>query len=75
MITDLKAFCRLFYASFAIPVSYYHISSGDSCSFPAVLGDQSLFKNPPSGFFHFHQNPDYFISEVVWIFREYPGSF
>ena len=68
MITDLKAFCRLFYASFAIPVSYYHIPSGDSSSFPAVLGDQSLFKNPPSEFYHFHQNPDYFVSKSFGYF-------
>ena len=68
MITDLEAFCRLFYASFAIPVSYYHIPSGDSSSFPAVLGDQSLFKNPPSEFYHFHQNPDYFVSKSFGYF-------
>lgn len=68
MITDLKAFCRLFYASFAIPISYHHIPSGNSCSFPAVLVDQSLFKNPPSGFFRFCKNPDYFISESFGYF-------
>lgn len=52
----------------SLPVSYYHISSGDSCPFPAVMGDQSLFKNPPSGFFHFCKNPDYFISESFGYF-------
>ena len=75
MITDLKAFCRLFYASFAIPVSYYHIPSGDSSSFPAVLGDQSLFKNPPSRILSFSPKSGLFCFKVVWIFREYPGSF
>lgn len=68
MITDLKAFCRLFYASFAIPVSYYHIPSADSCSFPAFMGDQSVFKSIPSEISQFKKNPDYFISEAFGYF-------
>lgn len=62
MITDLKAFCRLFYASFAIPVSCCHIPSGDFCAFPAFMGDQAVFKRIPSEISRFEKNPDYFIS-------------
>ena len=37
MITDLKAFCELFYASTSIPIGYYHASPDDDCSFPSIL--------------------------------------
>lgn len=68
MITDLKTFCHLFYCTFAIPVNYYQISSGNSCSFPAIMDDQTIFKNSPSNFFHLHKNPDYFVSESFGYF-------
>ncbi len=68
MITDLKTFCHLFYCAFAIPVNYYQISSGNSCSFPAIMDDQTIFKNSPSHFFHLHKNPDYFVSESFGYF-------
>lgn len=44
MITDLKAFCELFYASTSIPIGYYHASPDDDCSFPSILEDPSVFK-------------------------------
>ena len=37
MITDLKAFCELFYASTSIPIGYYHASPDNDCSFPSIL--------------------------------------
>ena len=61
MITDLKAFCELFYASTSIPIGYYHASHDDDCSFPSILEDPSVFKGILSGFRHFTKNPDYFI--------------
>ena len=39
MITDLKAFCELFYASTSIPIGYYHASPDNDCSFPSILED------------------------------------
>ena len=53
MITDLKAFCELFYASTSIPIGYYHASPDDDCSFPSILEDPSVFKGILSGFRHF----------------------
>ena len=50
MITDLKAFCELFYASTSIPIGYYHASPDDDCSFPSILEDPSVFKGILSGF-------------------------
>ena len=44
MITDLKAFCELFYASTSIPIGFYHASPDDDCSFPSILEDPSVFK-------------------------------
>lgn len=44
MITDLKAFCELFYASTSIPIGYYHASPDDDCSFPSILEDPSVLK-------------------------------
>ena len=44
MITDLKAFCELFYASTSIPIGYYHASPDNDCSFPSILEDPSVFK-------------------------------
>lgn len=63
MITDLKAFCELFYASTSIPIGYYHASPDDDCSFPSILEDPSVFKGILSGFRHFTKNPDYFIAQ------------
>ena len=63
MITDLKAFCELFYASTSIPIGYYHASPDNDCSFPSILEDPSVFKGILSGFRHFTKNPDYFISQ------------
>ena len=68
MITDLKAFCRLFYCSTAIPVSLCHYSSGDTCSFPVISDDQTLFTDIPSEFIHFRKNPDYLISQSFGYF-------
>lgn len=53
MITDLKAFCELFYASTSIPIGYYHASPDNDCSFPSILEDPSVFKGILSGFRHF----------------------
>ena len=53
MITDLKAFCELFYASTSIPIGYYHASPDNDCSFPSILEDPSVFKDILSGFRHF----------------------
>lgn len=63
MITDLNSFCQLFYATTSIPISYYHIPTDHSCSYPPILDDPSLFKGTLSSFMHFTKNPDYFISQ------------
>lgn len=63
MITDLEEFCRLFYNTTAIPVTYYDIAINRSCSFPCVLGDSAIFTGTLPGFMQFTQNPDYFISQ------------
>lgn len=68
MITDLIAFCRLFYFATAIPISLRHYPSGDDCSFPAIWNDQTLFTDIPSEFLHFQRNPDYFISRSFGYF-------
>lgn len=68
MITDLKAFCRLFYFSTAIPISLCHYPSGNNFSFPVIWDDQTLFTNIPSEFLHFQKNPDYFISRSFGYF-------
>lgn len=62
MITDLSAFCELFYASTSIPISFRHISDNRGSSFPQLLNEQSLFHNRLSDFTNFTKNPDYFIT-------------
>lgn len=68
MITDLEAFCRLFYATTSIPVVCYHAPSGNIFSFPSILGNQSLFKNDLSSLLHFQKNPEYYISQSFGYF-------
>ncbi|HIY00250.1 MAG TPA: helix-turn-helix domain-containing protein [Candidatus Blautia faecipullorum] len=68
MITDLKAFCRLFYLSTAIPVSCCHYPTGDITSYPTVPGDKALYKSIPSDIIHLNKNPDYFISQSFGYF-------
>ena len=62
MKADLKSFCQFFYISTAIPVSCYHIPSGSCTSFPAILSEQSIFKNTLHEFADLKKTPDYFIS-------------
>lgn len=68
MITDLKAFCRLFYLSTAVPVSCCHYPAGSITSFPAAPGDEALYKSIPSELMHLKKNPDYFISQSFGYF-------
>lgn len=62
MISDIKEFCRLFYDTTSIPINYYHIPTSSSCSFPALLGNNEIFKDTVPGFINFSKNPDYIIS-------------
>lgn len=68
MITDLNSFCQSFYFATAIPINCCHYPSGDSCSFPVISEEQTLFSNFPSEFLHFQKNPDYFISQSFGYF-------
>lgn len=68
MITDLEAFCRLFYATTSVPITCYQAPSGKIFSFPSILGNQSLFQNDLSSLFHFQKNPEYYISQSFGYF-------
>ena len=70
MITDLKAFCELFYASTSIPIGYYHASPDDDCSFPSILEDPSVFKGILSGFRHFKPGLFYLaVLRLLWLYK------
>ena len=72
MITDLKAFCELFYASTSIPIGYYHASPDDDCSFPSILEDPSVFKGILVRFPTISQKTRTILSRspsVLWLYK------
>ena len=71
MITDLKAFCELFYASTSIPIGYYHASPDDDCSFPSIWKTR-LFLRHPVRFPTFHKKPGLFyraVLQLLWLYK------
>lgn len=62
MITNYREFCRLFYATTLIPLTYYHASAKESCSFPSSWEKYNIFRGMLPDFTHFSQNPGYYIS-------------
>ncbi|MCM1124293.1 MAG: helix-turn-helix domain-containing protein [Eubacterium sp.] len=62
MITDYKEFCRRFYATTLIPLTYYHVPTKEICSFPSYWEKYNIFRKMLSGFTLFSENPGYYIS-------------
>lgn len=63
MITNIEEFCRLFYNTTLIPISYYNISTKTVQSYPAIWNDSSILKLALPEFTHISRNPDYIISQ------------
>ncbi|MDO4285338.1 MAG: hypothetical protein Q4C60_08370 [Eubacteriales bacterium] len=57
MINDAKTFCRLFYSSTFLPISYCHYETSDIIAFPFCMDHFS------PRFLTFQKNPDYFVSD------------
>lgn len=63
MITDIKEFCKFFYAATSIPIGCYDKNSECSCFFPYNKEDTLFFDRKRIDSMHFTKNPDYFISQ------------
>ncbi|MCC8044603.1 MAG: helix-turn-helix domain-containing protein [Clostridiales bacterium] len=63
MVKNIHEFCHLFYNSTSIPIGYYIVSSGQTCCFPPILSDTSVFSASYPEFMQFSRNPDYTVSQ------------
>ncbi len=63
MVKNIHEFCRLFYNSTSIPIGYYIVSSGQTCCFPPILSDPSVFNGALPEFMQFSMNPDYTVTQ------------
>lgn len=63
MLTCLSDFCKHFYQSTAIPISYRNTKTHKDEFFPKNLDTPTIFTGSLPGFMQMNRNPDYFVSD------------